>query len=242
MDASVIIDNAGLFARGTLNTLIVAGSTIVLSLACAFPLAVLRESSWRWIAVPIAVYSWMARATPALAVLFVTYYGLPTLGLFLDPLSAAVLGLTLVSTGYNLEFIRAGLRAVPVGQIDAARALGLPRLAMLRKVILPQAMIVSVPPLVSNLTLMLKGSALASLVAVSELTGEAMALIAYTYRSIEILSCVAVIYLALAGVLVAAQHRLEARLMAHLLPQPDDGASGQKMKPAAATRHSDAAR
>jgi His/Glu/Gln/Arg/opine family amino acid ABC transporter permease subunit len=212
MDFTVIRDNAPILLRGFGYTLFVAGATIALSLVLAVPLAVIRESRWRRAALVVAVYSWIARATPALTVLFVTYYGLPVLGIYLEPLTSAIIGLTLVSTGYNLEFVRAGLRAVPAGQIDAAKSLGLSPYRTLRQVILPQAMVVAVPPLVSNMTLMVKGSTLASLVAVSELTGEAVALIASTYKSLEILLTVALAYLAVNTLLTVAQHRIEKRL------------------------------
>jgi polar amino acid transport system permease protein/cystine transport system permease protein len=212
MDLSVITANAPVLLRGFGYTLLVAGASILLSLLLAVPLAVIRESRFRRAAAIVAGYSWIARATPALTVLFVTYYGLPVIGIYLEPLPSAIIGLTLVSTGYNLEFVRAGLRSVPPGQYDAARALGLSPFLTLRKVILPQAMVVAVPPLVSNMTLMVKGSALASLVAVSELTGEAVALIATTYKSLEILLLVALAYLAVNTLLSLMQRWLERRL------------------------------
>jgi polar amino acid transport system permease protein/cystine transport system permease protein len=212
MDFTVILDNAPILLRGFGYTLFVAFATIALSLVLAVPLAVIRESKWPRAAAIVAAYSWIARATPALTVLFVTYYGLPVLGIYLEPLASAIIGLTLVSTGYNLEFVRAGLRAVPAGQIDAAKSLGLSPYRTLRQVILPQAMVVAVPPLVSNMTLMVKGSTLASLVAVSELTGEAVALIASTYKSLEILLTVALAYLAINTLLAVAQSRIEKRL------------------------------
>lgn len=212
MDFSVIAANAPLLLRGFGYTLLVSAASILLSLLLAVPLAVVRESKWRRAAATVAGYSWIARATPALTVLFVTYYGLPVVGIYLEPLPSAILGLTLVSTGYNIEFVRSGLRSVPAGQYDAARSLGLTPLQTLRKVILPQAMVVAVPPLVSNMTLMVKGSALASLVAVSELTGEAVALIATTYKSMEILLTVALAYLAVNTLLTLMQQWLERRL------------------------------
>lgn len=209
LDFSVISQNAGLFARGTLYTLLVAGSTILLSMLAAVPLAVLRESHLKWVRNAVSTYSWIARATPALTVLFVTYYGLPVVGIYLEPVPSAIIGMTLVSTGYNLEIIRAGLRAVPRGQYDAARALGLSPLIMYRRIVFPQAMRIAVPALFSNMTLMIKGSALASLVAVSELTGEAMGLISLTYKSIPILVTVAAIYLLLNTLMTTAQGYFE---------------------------------
>ena len=209
MNFDVILDNASLLASATLNTIIVAGATIVLSIALAVPLAVMRDAPFgplRWLA---AVFSWSMRAMPALSLLFLAYYGLPAFGIYLDPMPAAITGLTVSAAGYNMEYIRAGLRAVPQTQYEASRALGIPFLTALRRLILPQAMRVILPPLVSNLTLVLKGSSLASLVAVSELTGESMALISYTYRPIEILFVVASIYLGLNGLLLLGQKAVE---------------------------------
>lgn len=212
MDFSVIADNAGLFVRGTLYTLLVSIATITLSVLLAVPLAILRQSPLRWVRILIGAYSWMARSTPALTVLFVTYYGLPVIGIYLEPIPSAIIGMTLVSAGYNLEIVRAGLAAVPVGQFEAARALGLTPLLMYRKVVFPQALRIAVPALFSNMTLMIKGSALASLVAVSELTGEATGLISLTYKSIPILLTVAAIYLVLNTLMTVAQGFCERRL------------------------------
>lgn len=212
MNLAVITENLPLLLRGLGNTVLIAVATIILSTVLALPLAVLREGRFRLGGMLVAGYSWFARATPALAILFFTYYGLPSLGIFLEPIVAAVLGLTISAAGYNLEFIRAGLRSVPRGQTEAARALGIPPGHVLRRIVLPQALRVAVPPLFSNLTLVLKGSALASLVAVSELTGEAMGLIATTYRPIEFLTAIAVVYVALNSVLVAVQAAIERRL------------------------------
>ncbi|SEQ21985.1 polar amino acid transport system permease protein/cystine transport system permease protein [Faunimonas pinastri] len=209
MEWSVVTGNAGLLAAATLNTVAIAATTIVLSVVLAFPLALMRDSRVAPLRVIAGIYSWTTRAMPTLALLFLAYYGLPELGIYLDPVPAAVAGLTVSAAGYNMEYIRAALKAVPRGQYEACRALGIPFPLALRRLILPQAMRILLPPLSSNLTLLLKGSALASLVAVNELTGQAMALISDTYRPIEILIVVAVVYLALNGVLVAVQKGVE---------------------------------
>lgn len=211
MSWNIISDNLGLFAAASWNTIVIAGLTIILSVLLAFPLAVMRDARWLWLRSIAATYSWIMRAVPTLSLLFLAYYGLPQLGIYLSPMPAAIAGLTVSAAGYNMEYIRAGLRAVPSTQYEAGRALGIPFHLALFRLILPQAMRVILPPLSSNLTLVLKGSSLASLVAVSELTGEGMALISYTYRPIEILAVVAAIYLALNGVLLAVQRVIEER-------------------------------
>jgi len=211
MNWSVVADNAGLLLSATLSTIAISITTILLSVVLALPLAVMRDSGIAALRRVTAAYSWATRATPTLTLLFLAYYGLPQFGISLSPLTAVIVGLTVSAAGFNMEFIRAGLRAVPAAQYDAMRALGIPFPTGLRRLILPQAIPVILPPLVSNLTLLLKGSSLASLVAVNELTGQAMALISFTYRPIEILATVALIYLALNGLLLLVQRLCERR-------------------------------
>jgi His/Glu/Gln/Arg/opine family amino acid ABC transporter permease subunit len=211
LDWSVVTDNAPLLASATLTTIAIASATIVLSVVLAFPLAVMRDARNPALRGFAATYSWITRAAPALTLLFMAYYGLPQLGIYLDPVPAAIAGLTVSSAGYNMEYIRAGLRSVSATQYEAARALGMPFGLTLRRVIVPQAMRVIMPPLTSNLTLLLKGSSLASLVAVTELTGQGMALISFTYKPIEILLVVAAIYLALNSVLIGIHKLVERR-------------------------------
>ena len=214
MQWSVVTDNAPLLLAATLDTIWIAASTIVLSVVLAFGLALMRDSPFAWMRAVAGVYSWVTRAMPTLSLLFLAYYGLPQLGIYLAPVPAAITGLTVSAAGYNMEYIRAGLKAVPDTQLEACRALGMPFWIALRRIILPQAVRVILPPLTGNLTLLLKGSALASLVAVPELTGEAMALIADTYRPIEILTVVALVYLALNGLLGLVQRQVERRYRA----------------------------
>ncbi len=212
MDWSVITGNAGILGQAFLTTVWIAGATILLSVLLAFPLAVMRDGpvrALRWVA---ATFSWAMRATPALTLLFLSYYGLPQVGIYLDAVPAAIAGLTFSAAGYNMEYIRAGLRAVPATQYEAARALGMPAGMILRRVIVPQAIRTIMPPLTSNLTLVMKGSSLAGMVAVTELTGAGMALISETYRPFEVLIVIAAAYLALNGLLIRMQKTVERRL------------------------------
>lgn len=211
MSWTVITDNFDLFLNGALRTLAIGGLTILFSISLAIPLALFRESRFRLLAFAAASWSWTVRAVPVLVALYFTYYGLPFIGLRLNALSSAILAFTVTAAGYNMEFFRAGFRSVPPGQIEAARALGLSYLRTLRRVIFPQALRVTIPPLISNLTLLLKGSSLAGLVSVSELTGTAFQLIAYTFQPIQILLTVAMIYLLLNSILVGSQRWFENR-------------------------------
>jgi His/Glu/Gln/Arg/opine family amino acid ABC transporter permease subunit len=211
MNWSIVTDNAHIFVQGTMLTIGISVSTIVLSVLLAFPLAVMRDLPIPPLRAAVATYSWMTRAIPALTLLFLAYYGLPQFGIFLDPMPAAILGLTVSAAGYNMEYIRAGILAVPATQYEACKSLGMPLVMTLRRVIIPQAMRTILPPLTSNLTLLVKGSSLASLVAVSELTGQGTALISFTYQPVPILITVAAIYLVLNSIVVSIQVAVERR-------------------------------
>ena len=113
------------------------------------------------------------RALPILVVLIVIYYALPFVGIRFGSFTAAVIGLSIVMTAFTAEVFRAGIKAVPPGQFEAARALGLPFRPTLTKVILPQALRIAIPPQTSNLILIAKDTSLASVVAMPDLLKEA---------------------------------------------------------------------
>lgn len=120
--------------------------------------------------------------------------------------------MSVTASAYNLEIFRAGIVAVPPGQFEAARALGLSETRMWRRIVLPQALPVIIPPYISNATLVLKGSSTAAVVTVPELTGVGIGLITQTLRPLETLTAVAVLYLAFNSVLTGLQAFAERRL------------------------------
>ena len=156
-------------------------------------------------------YSFFARAAPVLALLFALYYGLPRFGIYLEPVPSALIGLIFASTAYNLEFLRSGFESIPSGQLDAAKALGLRPFATYWKVMIPQAYRLAAPSLFSNAIQMVKGSSLASLVAIDELTAASTVIISETYKAIEVLLVVSVFYLVIAAVIIALQYLYESR-------------------------------
>lgn len=178
----------------------------------ALPLALAREYGPPWAGRLVSTFSWLMRAVPTLVLLFFAYFGLPALGIYLSPVVSALLALVVSAMGYNVEFLTAGLRAVPPGMVEACRALGMSRGQMIRRVILPQALPVAVPPLFSNLTLNLKGTSLAGLVAVPEFMATISGLISETYRPIEFLLLAGAVYLALNSVIIWLQSVAERRL------------------------------
>jgi polar amino acid transport system permease protein len=129
--------------------------------------------------------------------LFFIFFGLPSLGNRLDPIAAAVLAMTLIIAAYTTEIVGAGLDAVPQGQKEAARALGLHKVQVFLKIVLPQALKVIYPALNSQIIIMMLESAVVSQIAVRELTFEADMLQARTFRPFETYLVVTMVYLGL---------------------------------------------
>ncbi len=191
--------------NGFLITVFLSVVVLGVSTPIAFVLALARQSGRRYISLPAAIYVNLFRALPALIILFFAFYALPQLGLSLSALQAATAGLVLASSAYLTEDIRAGLLAVDPGQHHAATALGLPYWHALRRIYLPQAIPITIPPYITRAIIIVKGTALASLVAVSELTAEAVRAISITYRPYEFLAVAALLYLVINALLAFLQ-------------------------------------
>lgn len=185
-------------AHGVSMTLILISITAVVGIILSTLLAAGRRSGIAPLSALIICYVELIRNTPFLVQLFFIYFGLPALGIRLDPIYAALLAMILNMTAYTTEIIGAGLDAVPDGQWDAVQALGLPKHIAFLKVILPQALIVIYPALASQIIIMMLESAVVSQIAVRELTHMAELWQSKTYRAFETYSVVAVIYLVMA--------------------------------------------
>jgi polar amino acid transport system substrate-binding protein len=159
-----------LFGRGAAMTLLVSLLSMSLAVAVGILLAVSRTFGprpLRWLAV---AYIETVRGTPLLVQLTMVYFGLPQIGILLDPFTAGVMTLGLNYAAAEAENYRAGIASVPAGQHEAARVLGLTRLQTLRDVVFPQAFRVSLPPTTNDFIALLKDSSLVSLVTLTELT------------------------------------------------------------------------
>jgi polar amino acid transport system permease protein len=160
-----------------------------------------RRSGIGWLRQAIGVYVEVIRNTPFLVQLFFIFFGLPSMGIRLDPIMAAIVAMTLNMAAYTTEIVGAGLDAVPLGQREAARALGLrPRLVFV-KIVLPQALKVIFPALTSQAVIMMLESAVVSQIAVRDLTYEADMLQARTFRAFETYFVITLVYLGLSVVL-----------------------------------------
>jgi polar amino acid transport system permease protein len=197
LDFGWLNDAAGAIARGAATTLLLIAVTTVLGVVISIAAAAAKRSGYQMLRMAIVAYVELIRNTPFLVQLFFIFFGLPSIGIRLDPILAAVLAMTLNMAAYTTEIVGAGLDAVPRGQREAALALGLkPRLVFV-KIVLPQALKVIFPALTSQIVIMMLESAVVSQIAVRELTHEADLLQARTFRSFETYFVVTMVYLGL---------------------------------------------
>lgn len=147
--------------------------------------------------IPSTIYVEVIRGTPLLAQLFIVYFGLPSLGINLSPFTAAVIAMGINSGAYVTEIFRGGIQSIERGQMEAARSLGLSYLQAMRYIILPQAFRRILPPLGNEFIAMLKDSSLASTIAIAELMRVGREITSRTFRSFEVLTVVALMYLAI---------------------------------------------
>lgn len=169
-------------------------------------------------------YIFVFRGSPLLIQMFLVFYGLGQFGIirysFLwpmlrEPFVCAVLSLALCTAGYTAEIFRGGIRAVSPKEIEAARSIGMSGFLLVRRILAPIAFRHALPAYSTEIVLMMKSTALASLVTVWEVTGVAQRLISHTYRTMEVFLCAAIIYLVLNFIILQAMGLLEYRLSRH---------------------------
>lgn len=221
MNWELIIKWLPRIAEGAWLTLELVGIAVIAGLILAIPLGIARSSRHWWLrAVPYA-YIFFFRGTPLLVQLFLVYYGLaqfeavrdgPLWPFLRDAYWCAIVTLTLHTAAYIAEILRGAIQAIPPGEIEAARALGMSRWQALVYIILPRAARIGLPAYSNEVILMLKASALASTITLLELTGMSRTIIARTYQPVEIFFAAGVFYLVAAYVLVQGFRLLERRL------------------------------
>lgn len=219
MDWPQLREYAPAIANGLLLTLALAALVLVVAMPAAFLVALCRQQRVPVLASLLRAYVEVFRAVPALVVLYFTFYGLPRFGLALQPFPAAALGMALTSVAYVSEDFRASLSSIPLAQWEAAHALGLSRRRILRRIILPQALPILLPPLMANALVTVKATATASLVGVPELTGVSVSAMSLTFSATDFLVTAAVLYLAISGVVAGAQAVAERWLRRRFGPE-----------------------
>jgi len=195
--------------RGTLPLALVS---FAIGLVIALGVALLRLSPNRLLSGIARAFVSVVRGTPLLVQLFVVFYGLPAIGVIVDPWPSAVIAFSLNVGGYAAEVIRAAILSVPKGQWEAGYTVGMSNARTLRRIVLPQAARVSVPPLSNTFISLVKDTSLASLILVTELFREAQEIAAFSSEFMLLYLEAALIYWVFCTVLATGQDLLEKRL------------------------------
>jgi len=209
----LIVENLWPLAKAALTmTIPLTIVSFVLGLVIALGVALARLSSNVVVTNLARFYISVIRGTPLLVQLFIVFYALPQLGVKIDPFPAAVIAFSLNVGGYAAEIIRSAIQSIPKGQWEAAETIGLDYRGTLRRVILPQASRVAVPPLSNTLISLVKDTSLASTILVTELLRQAQIIAAPTFEFFALYGTAAVYYWVICLVLSFGQARIEHRL------------------------------
>lgn len=215
------------YADGLTVTVQLVFLSLLIGLVLAVPLAIGRSSKHGWIKWPIFAYTYVFRGTPLLIQLYLIYYGVVFVEgiqdtwlwvILEDPFMPALIAFTLNTAAYTTEIFRGAIKATPKGEIEAARAYGMSKALMLRRVVLPSAFRRALPAYGNEVIFMLHASAIASVVTIMDLTGAARFVYARFYAPFDAFLFVAAIYLCLTFAILYFFRYLEKKLLAHLQP------------------------
>ncbi len=197
--------------KATSMTLLLVFITMAISPVGGLFIALGRISRNKAVSSVFWFYIWIFRGTPLLLQLFFIYYGLPSLGITLDPFAAAVMGLGLNYSAYLAEIMRGGIESIDAGQMEAAKAIGMTYWQAMRRIIVPQTYKRLVPPVGNEFIALIKDTALVSTIAMVELMRAANQIFSATFN-VYILAQAAIIYLVLTSIFTVSFRKLEDRL------------------------------
>jgi polar amino acid transport system permease protein len=195
LDWNVVWDNRDALLAATGTTIMLTVATMAIAVPCGIVVAVLRLYAWAPVRALATWYVELFRNLPLILVVFWAFYVVPILiGVGLPPLATGLAALALNVTAYNAETFRAGLNSIRKGQVEAAMALGMSQVQALHRVIIPQALRRILPVLASTWVSLFKDTSLVSVIAVTELAYVSMQIRAQTFRVLEMLTAMAIIY------------------------------------------------
>ena len=194
-DFSVITDHLRFLGSGVAVTLLLSALSGATSLVAGLFVALLRLYGPRWLRPLVVLYIDSMRAIPVLVVLVWTFFALPIVaGVTMSPFVAALIGLTVHLAAYAAEIVRAGIESVRPGQSRAALALGMSRAQIVRRIVMPQAIVRMLPAFGSLLSITIKDTAIASVIAVLELMRQSETLAGQSFQPIEVFSFAMLVY------------------------------------------------
>lgn len=208
-DISVILDNWTLFARGTVLTVLIAVAAVAAGFVLAVPIALAalsRRLPLRWLAT--AYVEWF-RNVPFIVVLYLFFYGLPFFSIRLPEAVVGAIALTFFASSYFTEIIRGAILAVPKGQMEAARAIGMSYFQGLWEIVAPQTVRLLLPPSTNTSISMIKETSVLSTITVAELTYQGLVVQGETFAPFEVFLATAAIYWGVTAILAHMLHRTE---------------------------------
>ena len=210
-----ILRDAGTFLpillQGLKFTVLVTLGSLAISTVLGLVWALMRVSGIAWLVFIAKVIVNTLRGIPILVQLFYIYFVFPEFGVALTALQASIIGLGIAYSAYHSENFRAGIEAIDHGQVEAAESIGMGWFLMMRRVILPQAIKVILPPYGNIMIMMLKDSSQASTITVAELTLQGQILASSTFKNMTVYTLVALLYLSMSLPLIAFVGWLERR-------------------------------
>ncbi len=212
-DFSVIWQNYNLLLLGLVNTLKVTVVALSFGIPIGLFLALLRLSSKRWVSMPTGLFIEFFRSTPPLAQLFWIFFALPIIiDVEIDPYMASVLTFSIQSSAFFAEVFRAGIISMEKGQWEAGYAIGMKRVQVLKRIILPQAVKRMIPAFLERVIELMKTTTLVSTISYSDLLFQANAISQLTYRPLEVFTVAAAMYFMVLFPTSVAVRKLERRL------------------------------
>ncbi|MFC3206290.1 amino acid ABC transporter permease [Aquamicrobium soli] len=217
MDLSILLQYWPILLSGFGLTILCWLLGTVFSMALGLVISLVQRYGPRPVGWLIQVYIEIIRGTPFLVQLFVLYYGGPLLGLRLDALPAGILGLSVYGSPYFAEIFRAGYLAVPTGQLEAARAIGMSELTIVRRILMPLALVSALPSLVNFAIILTKETVILSIITVPELMYSVQRMSTETFRYLEANFILALFFWLLVETISRFGRKLETRITKHLI-------------------------
>ncbi|WP_078380062.1 amino acid ABC transporter permease [Sutcliffiella halmapala] len=210
-NVEVALNSLPFILEGAWYTIYIALVSMAIALVLGLFVALARMNKFFFTRTIARIFISFMRGTPLLVILFILYFGLPMVGIELKPLSAAILGISLHFSAYCAEIIRSAISSVSHGQWEAAETLRMSYWQTMRRIILPQATRIALPPLSSVFMDIIKGTSLAMVITVSEMFYRAKVVVGQTYESLTLYILVALIYWGLCTVVTILQDYLEKK-------------------------------
>jgi polar amino acid transport system permease protein len=197
--------------QGCVTTVQVTLLALLLSTVLGFLLALMRLSPYAWLRAPATTFITVIRGIPIIVQLFYIYFVFPDIGITVNAFQAGFIGLGIAYSAYMAENFRAGIEAIDHGQIEAAQSIGMRYWLLLRRVIMPQAVRITLPPYGNTMIMVLKDSSIASTITVAELTRQGQLIAASTFKNMTVFTLVALLYLTMSLPLTYLAYRLEKK-------------------------------